>query len=165
METLVPIAAALGERLRAREETVAVAESSSGGLIAAALLAQPGASAYFLGGAIVYTKQARAGLVGITTADMEGLRSSSEPYALMLARRLRENVGATWALVETGAAGPTGNSYGDAAGHSCFAIAGPTERARTLETASPDRLANMRAFAQGAMTLLIETLTQKSPPT
>ncbi len=154
MQSLLPQAEALAALLRARSETVAVGESSSGGLISASLLAQAGASRYFLGGAVVYTKQARAGLLGITSADMEGLRSASEAYAMLMARRLRVRLGATWALVETGAAGPTGNSYGDAAGHSCFAVAGPVEMSRTLETGSADRVANMRAFGAAGLGLL-----------
>lgn len=158
METLLAAAKALGERLKARGETIAVAESSAGGLIAAALLAQAGASAYFVGGAVVYTRQAGNGLLGITTADMAGIRASSEPYALLQARRLRERLGATWGLAETGAAGPTGNRYGDAAGHSCVALSGPVELSRTLETGSDDRVANMRAFAAAALALLSEAL-------
>jgi len=158
MQGLLVPAGALGERLRARGETIAVAESSGGGLISASLLAQAGASAYFLGGAVVYTGQAREALLGITAADMAGMRSASEPYALLLARRLRERFGATWGLAETGAAGPTGNRYGDAAGHSCFAISGPVEAVRTLETGSSDRQENMRRFAAAALALLNEAL-------
>ena len=96
MDSLMPAARAIGERLKARGETVAVAESSAGGLIAASLLAVPGASAYFLGGAVIYTKPARAGLLGITDAEMAGMRSSSEPYALLLARTVRARLGADW---------------------------------------------------------------------
>jgi PncC family amidohydrolase len=137
---------------------VAVAESSAGGLVAAALLAQPGASAFFLGGAVVYTRQARQALLGITPADMAGIRPATEAYALLLARRLRERLGATWALAETGAAGPSGNSYGDAPGHCCFAVSGLAEHARTLATGSADRFANMTAFAAAALGLLGEAL-------
>ncbi len=158
MQDLLAAAAHLGERLRARGETVAIAESAAGGLIAAALLAQPGASAFFRGGAVVYTRQAREGLLGITAADMQGLRSATEPYALLLARRLRERLDATWGLAETGAAGPSGNGYGDAPGHSCLAISGLADAVRTLETGSADRVANMRAFAAGALALLGELL-------
>jgi nicotinamide-nucleotide amidase len=158
MDTLLSTAARIGERLRARGETVAVGESSAGGLVAAALLAQPGASAFFLGGAVVYTRQARAALLGITPEEMAGLRPSTEAYALLLARRLRERLGATWGLAETGAAGPSGNSYGDGAGHGCFAVAGPLEIARTIETGSDDRVANMRAFGAAALMLLDEQL-------
>jgi nicotinamide-nucleotide amidase len=153
-QVLAPLAETLAERLKARGETIAVAESSSGGLISAALLAVPGASAYFLGGSVVYTGKARMALLGLRREDVAGMRSSSEPYALLLARTVRENLGATWGLSETGAAGPTGNGYGDAAGHSCLAIAGPTEMAFTLETGSADRAANMEAFAKAALELL-----------
>jgi nicotinamide-nucleotide amidase len=158
METLLPLAAQAGARLKERGETIAIAESSAGGLIAASLLAVPGASAYFLGGGVVYTKQARLALMGIDAADMASMRPSTEPYALLLAHRVRERHGAVWGLGETGATGPTGNRYGDAAGHACIALAGPTERALTLETGSPDRVANMREFGAAALRALIAVL-------
>jgi nicotinamide-nucleotide amidase len=145
-----------------RRETIAIAESSTGGLIAAALLSVPGASAYFLGGAVVYTKVARLALLGIGDAEMAGLRPSTEPYAQLNARRVRERHGATWGLGETGATGPSGNRYGDAAGHSCTALAGPIERATTLETGSADRRANMDAFAKRALELLYKAISAKS---
>ena len=119
---LLPLARQVGEALRARGETVAVGESSAGGLISAALLSVPGASAYFLGGGVVYTRRARSRIAGITREEVEGMRSSSEPYAALLARRSRERLSATWGLSETGAAGPEGNSYGDPAGHSCLSL-------------------------------------------
>lgn len=159
MHALAPLAEKVAERLIARKETIAIAESSTGGLIAAALLAVPGASAYFLGGAVVYTKQARAALMNIGDAEMKGMRPSTEPYALLGARTIRDKMSATWGLGETGATGPTGNRYGDAAGHSCIAVAGPVEKAITLETGSPDRAANMEAFAKRALELLVEVLS------
>src|SRR3984957_20882496 len=114
--TLSPLAEALATALKARGQTVAVAESSAGGLISAALLAVPGASAYLLGGSVVYTGKARMALLGLRREDVAGMRSSSEPYAVLLARTVRENLGATWGLSETGAAGPTGNGCGDGGG-------------------------------------------------
>ncbi len=154
MKTLLSSAEKIAARLVARKETIAVAESSTGGLIAAALLAVPGASKYFLGGAVVYTKTARANLLGIGDAEMDGLRPSTEAYSLLVARRIRERNGATWALGETGAAGPSGNHYGDPPGHTCIAVVGPAERALTLETGSADRVVNMEAFAKRALELL-----------
>lgn len=161
METLIPRAAEIGEMLKARKETIGIAESSTGGLISAALLAQPGASAYYLGGAVVYTRQARSALTSITDDDMRQVRSASEPYAAKLAKQARERLGATWGLAETGATGPTGNRYGDPAGHSCIAISGPIDAVITLRTGSSDRQANMRAFATRAFELLAETLAKK----
>jgi PncC family amidohydrolase len=158
LATLTPLAHVIAERLTARGEKLAVAESSSGGLISAALLAVPGASRYFLGGAVVYTAKARMSLMGLPREAVAGMRSASEPYALLLARTARENLGATWGLSETGAAGPTGNLYGDAAGHSCLAVSGPLEMAFTLETGVSDRAANMEAFARAALELLSRTL-------
>ena len=158
MDELIPLAERVARRLAERGETIAVAEGSSGGLVAAALLAVPGASAYFVGGAVVYTGAARQGLVDVRDADMAGLRASTEPYARLLARKVRERCGTTWGLGESGAAGPKGNRYGDAAGHSCIGVAGPGERSLTLETGSDDRRANMLAFAAAALGLLAETL-------
>ena len=158
MRELMARAAEIGGRLKAAGQTVAVAESSSGGLVSAALLSVPGASAYYLGGAVVYTPKARVMLMDIPRAALEGMRSASEPYALLLARTARERFGATWGVSETGAAGPTGNGYGDAAGHTCIAISGPIEFAITLETGSDDRAANMEAFAAAALDLLAKGL-------
>src|SRR5215216_883261 len=120
--------------LMARKQTIAIAESSTGGLISAALLAVPGASAYFLGGAVVYTRQSRRLLLDIPDTALDGMRPSTEPYALMMARTAQKSFSATWALAETGATGPSGNRYGDPAGHSCIAIAGLAESATTLKT-------------------------------
>jgi PncC family amidohydrolase len=158
MDALFQLGEAVAARLIDKRQTVAVSESSTGGLISAALLAVPGASAYFLGGAVVYTRQARRAFLGITDREMSGIRSASEPYAALAARTVRERHGATWGLAETGAAGPTGNRYGDAAGHCCIAVAGPSQHALTLETGSSDRQANMRAFAAKALETLLASL-------
>jgi PncC family amidohydrolase len=160
---LTGLAATVAALLEARRETLAVAESSAGGLISAALLAVPGASAYFLGGGVIYTLAARRALLGVSEADMAGMRASTEAYARLEARRIREILGATWGLGETGATGPAGNRYGDAPGHACFAVAGPVERAVTLETAQADRVANMWAFAREALVLL-EACVKAAPP-
>ena len=151
MKELIAIAEQIAAKLVARKQTIAVAESSTGGLISASLLAVPGASAYFLGGAVVYTRNARRVLMDITDETMKGIRSASEPYAKLLAEQTRRRFATDWGLSETGATGPTGNRYGDPAGHSCIAIAGPSQRVLTLRTGSSDRAANMRAFALRAL--------------
>lgn len=152
------MAAALGALLKERKQTVAVAESSAGGLIAATLLAVPGASAYFLGGGVIYTQAARRELLRIGDDAMNGIRSSTEAYARLKARAVRALLGATWGLAETGASGPTGNRYGDAAGHACIAVAGPIERVMTMETGDADRERNMWAFTRAALKLLEEAV-------
>lgn len=158
MDTLLPLAEKAAALLRAKKHHIAVAESSTGGLISSALLALPGASDYFLGGAIVYTVKSRLVFLGVGEADLTGMRPSTEAYALLAARRMRERFGADWAIGETGATGPTGNRYGDASGHSCIAIVGAAERAITIETRQSDRIANMRSFAAAALRLLADTL-------
>jgi PncC family amidohydrolase len=124
------------------------------------LLAVPGASAYFLGSAVVYTRDARRILMDIPDDAMKGIRSASEVYAKLLASQIRQRFSSDWGLSETGAAGPTGNRYGDAAGHSCIAIAGAETSAMTLETGSTDRLANMHLFASTALNLLLQNLSR-----
>jgi PncC family amidohydrolase len=158
MEAMAELAAKVAARLKERRDTIAIAESSTGGLISAALLAVPGASAYFRGGAVVYTRHARVALLGISDEAMAGIRAASEPYAALLAATVRERHGATWGLAETGATGPTGNRYGDPAGHCCIGIAGTSQRVLTLRTGTSDRAANMRAFALRALEELVAAL-------
>jgi nicotinamide-nucleotide amidase len=160
MKDLVPIAEKIAARLIERRQTIAVAESSTGGLISASLLAVPGASAYFLGGGVIYTRDARRILMDIPDDAMKGIRSASEPYAKLLASQIRTRFATDWGLSETGATGPTGNRYGDAAGHSCMAVAGPAESVFTLETGSNERLANMQTFASTALNLLLQNLSR-----
>jgi nicotinamide-nucleotide amidase len=158
MQDLVRRAERAAAMLKERRATLVVAESSTGGLMSAALLALPGASSYFLGGAVVYTRSARASLLDIPDTAMAGMRAATEAYAVLLARSARQRFSATWALAETGATGPTGNRYGDPPGHSCVAVVGASERAITLETGSADRLSNMFAFSAGALDLLAAAL-------
>jgi PncC family amidohydrolase len=160
MKDLVAIAEQIAAHLIERRQTISVAESSTGGLISASLLAVPGASAYFLGGAVVYTRDARRILMDIPDDAMKGIRSASEPYAKLLASQMRTRFATDWGLSETGATGPTGNRYGDAAGHSCIGIAGLEPSAMTLETGSADRLANMHVFASTALNFLLQNLSR-----
>jgi nicotinamide-nucleotide amidase len=160
MKDLVAIAEKIAAHLIERRQTIAVAESSTGGLISAALLAVPGASAYYLGGGVIYTRDARRILMDIPDEAMKGIRSASEPYAELLASQIRQRFSTDWGLSETGATGPTGNRYGDDAGHSCMAVAGPQPQVITLETGSNDRLANMQVFASTALNLLLQNLSR-----
>ena len=158
MSALAPMAEAVGTLLKARNETVAVSESSTGGLICAALLAVPGASAFFVGGGVIYTHQAREVLLRASLEAHPGMRPSTEPYALLSASAIRELLGTTWGVGETGATGPSGNRYGDAPGHSCIAVCGPETRTITLQTGNADREDNMWRFARAALQLFEEVL-------
>lgn len=155
---LFALGARIGDALVARGEAIAVAESSAGGLISAALLSRAGASGYYLGGAVVYTRRAFRRFTTLTADDMAGLRSSTVPYAQLMARHQRERFRASWGIAETGAAGPDGNPYGDPAGHTCIAVDGPVKLDRLLRTGSNERAANMVVFATTALQLLEEAL-------
>jgi len=157
MDTLSTLGMSLGRLLKERGDTIAIAESSAGGLISAALLAVPGASAYYAGGGVIYTREARRGLLGLPE-DVITMRAATEEYALIVARAIREKLGATWGFCETGASGPTGNRYGDAAGHSCFALAGPKDYTKTLETGLSDREKNMWRFAEESLAFCTQVL-------
>ena len=161
-DELIAVATMVAARLQARGETVAVAESSAGGLISAALLAVPGASAYFLGGAVAYTGAAKEHLLGVSGEDMAAGRAATEAHALVLARRVRTALGATWGIGETGAAGPAGTRYGDPPGHACVGVVGPIRRASTVATGRSDRTANMEIFAISALLLLQAALDEQS---
>ena len=154
---LAQLAGDAGALLKKRGETIAVAESSSGGLVSASLLSVPGASSYFLGGGTIYTRVARDALLGLPE-EVVTMRASTEDYALIVAEAVQKKLGATWGLCESGASGPTGNSYGDAAGHVAVALSCPKTLSRTMETGSGDREGNMWRFAGEALNLLQEGL-------
>jgi nicotinamide-nucleotide amidase len=158
MDDLLGCGGRIAVRLKARNETVAVAESSAGGLITAALLAVPGASAYCMGGMVIYTRQAWEALRDFDETLLGGYRSATLESAMIRARLVRDRFRATWGLGETGAAGPDGNRYGDPPGHAWIAVSGPREDAVKLSTGSSDRFANMQTFAAAALRLLEETL-------
>lgn len=167
IQPLAELAIRVAVQLKARRQTIAVGESAAGGLITAALLAVPGASAYCRGGLVIYTRHALLSLKAVDLAKLDSMRAATEAYARFEAQTLRSHFETDWGLGESGAAGPTGNRYGDAAGHACIAVAGPGldalpgavgERSRTIETGSTDRLGNMQAFAAAALLLMAETL-------
>ena len=160
MPDLSSTASSVAALLKQNQQTIAVSESSCGGLLSACLVSIPGASAYYVGGSVVYTRTAQQGLLQVPDSAMADMRASTEAYALLNARTLKDALGTTWALSETGASGPTGNRYGDASGHACIAVVGPVEKAITVETGSTDREANMWTFARAAFDLLEQCVSE-----
>lgn len=157
MPSLVKMATPVGELLKQRGQTVAVSESAAGGLVSAALLSVPGASGYYLGGASVYTQTARRGLLRFNDAKAQ-MRGSTGEYATLVAATMRDLLEADWAIGESGAAGPSGNRYGDPAGHVALAVVGPVTATRIVQTGNDDREDNMWSFAKAALDLLYETV-------
>lgn len=157
MSSLLKMGSPVGELLKQRGQTVAVSESAAGGIVSAALLSVPGASGYYLGGASVYTQTARRSLLRFSDAEAQQ-RGSTEEYATLVAATMRDLLGADWTICESGAAGPSGNRYGDPAGHVALAVVGPVTATRIVQTGSDGREENMWAFAQAALDLLYETV-------
>jgi nicotinamide-nucleotide amidase len=158
MDAADEVAEQIARKLVERQESVAVSESSAAGLITAALVGVAGASNYYRGSAIVYTGDGIQRLIGLTPEELARERPSTAPRAAMVARAIREKLDATWAIAETGAAGPTGNRYGDAAGHAALAVAGPVERTAVVETRASNRRENMKMFALAALELLLQAM-------
>ena len=159
-DALTARAAAIAERLAVRGESLAVAESSAGGLISAAMLSVPGASAYYRGGVVIYTRESvKATLAGAVDMDA-GTKGACEPFARYLAASAAARFDADWGLGETGATGPSANPYGDPAGHAWVAVRGPADvlEAEHVLTGVEDRVANMRSFAERALGLLAAQL-------
>ena len=161
---LADLGTAVGAALKVSKTTVAVAESSTAGLISAALLAVPGASAYYAGGSVVYTLASRRELLGLRRADVDGLQPLTEAMALVFAERARSQLDANWGIAELGVAGPTPARYGHDAGLSVVAVAGPNSRARLINTGSADREDNMWAFTEAALALLLEAVESHGSP-
>lgn len=159
MESLLPLAAEVAELLKKRGETLALSESSMGGLVSAALVAQPGASAFYLGSTVIYTRQAGKALYALQGPPAPDVKPLTEPYVAAMAEVVREKFGATWAISEMGASGPSGSPYGPPPGTATIGLAGPRPASTTVSTGSAERAANMRAFGEGALKLLLKSLT------
>ncbi len=163
--SLEVLASEAAEQLKKATQTVAVAESSTGGLISAALLAVPRASAYYLGGSVIYTLPSRRHILGINRDDVAGLKPMTEEMVLPFARKAKEQLDATWGVAELGIAGPTGVRYDKsdpeiAAGSSVIAVTGPITLTTSVTTGHNNREQNMWAFAAAALSLLAKACKQ-----
>ena len=158
METLLPLAQKVADLLKSCGESIAIGESAGGGLVSAALIAQPGASAFFLGGTVIYTPQAGRALRDRTTLNLKGLEPLTPAFAQELADGYRRQMECDWTTSEMGAAGPAGSPYGPRPGTAVVAVSGPVSKARMVETGTDIRIDNMRAFGRAQLELLIECL-------
>lgn len=162
-EDLTHLGSATGALLKARGQSIAVVDGATGGLISAALLAMPGASAFYRGGGVIYTMKGRRLMLGHEPGSLRGLTSATGAYALAQARLIRERYHSDWGIAETGAAGPGVHPLGVASGTSAAAVVGPDfEAALVVETGSDERLGNMIAFTRNALELLQTALNRAS---
>ncbi len=152
------VCAAIASKLVASGQSVSIAESSTGGLIAANLLSVAGASSYFRGGSVIYTRESRHAFLDLDAIKLKGLKPLTEPMVAEFAHAARLKLDATWGIAELGAAGPTGTPYGHAPGTSVIGISGPVNAAITVETFSENREENMTRFTEAALILFNTTL-------
>jgi len=154
------LALEIGARLTERGESVAVAESTSGGLISAALLSVAGASRYYAGGGVVYTLASRTELAGVSAEEYANYRGTTPEMLATLAESMRVRLAATWCIAESGLAGPTGSRYGAPAGQVTVSVAGPVSRGEVSETGLLDRETNMVEFATRGLLLLNQAIQE-----
>lgn len=152
------LAQEIAKILMQRKETVSVAESTTGGLISAALLEVPGASAYYTGGSVVYTMASRKAFLDIDKGKVAGLKPLTTEMVGVFADAARAKLSATWGIAELGASGPSDSPYGHPAGSSVIGISGPVSAAIDIRTGSADRADNMAQFTLQGLQLFLETL-------
>ena len=162
LRALHPQAERIAAALRERDQKIAVADGATGGLIAACLLTVPGALDFFVGGGVVYSLRARDVLFDLPRESYRDMRGTTEEYALLQARAIRDRFGAAWGIAESGSVGGSSHPTGAPAGRSCVAVAGPAgDLTRITETGRDDRIANMEAFTRAALGFLEEVLAAR----
>lgn len=148
------LATVVGRALTAAGLTLAVAESCTGGLVAASCTSIPGSSAWFLEGAVTYGNQAKVRMLGVDPGALEAHGAVSEPVARQMAEGVRDRAGATWGLSTTGIAGPTGGSDEKPVGTVHIAAAGPAGTEHLLLRLSGDRVRIQKLAAAAVIDLL-----------
>jgi len=147
VESLLPLAEKAADLLKSRKEKIALGESSVGGLVSAALIAQPGASAFFLGSTVIYTREAGRVLRDRSTLKLEGLEPLTPEFAQAMADGFKIQMGSDWATSEMGAAGPARSPYGPKPGTAVVAVSGPVSRSRPIATHISDCPQTTRPFS------------------
>ena len=154
------LAQEIASMLTERGETVAVAESTTGGLVSAALLWVAGASRYYRGGGVLYTLDSRIALVGVPAELYANYQGTTAEMLATLAEAMRVRLSATWAIAESGLAGPTAGRSGVTPGRTTIAVAGPRAGATRIETGLADRGDNMTAFTSHTLRFFRDTLLE-----
>lgn len=154
------LAQEIASLLTERGETIAVAEATTGGLISAALLWVAGASRYFVGGGVVYTLKSRTALAGVSPEEYANYRGTTPELLASLAESMRQQLGTTWCIAESGLAGPTGGRAGAPAGRTTIGVAGPVARTVVVETGLSDRGENMAEFTTRSLRFLRDAIRE-----
>ena len=145
---------AVGNRLKTRGATVVTAESCTGGTIAQMLVAHPGSSAYFLGGAVTYGNDLKKKLLGVRLGTMKKHGAVSEQTVTEMAEGARKKLGGDYAIAVSGVAGPGGGTEEKPVGTIWLAVAGPAGTRTKLLRAGKDRKRNITYAAHAGLNLL-----------
>ncbi|MRR17423.1 MAG: CinA family protein [Deltaproteobacteria bacterium] len=156
------LAREIAVHLAAANEKLAVAESSSGGLVSACLLSVPGASSFFIGGAVLYSYRIREQIVALGRKEHQRYGGSTPELILDIALKFKEKTGADWVIGEGGAAGPSQSPYGHNAGYTALAVAGPICRTKIIETGKSARIGNMSEFTTALLDFFLSILEERN---
>lgn len=147
-----------GRRLLEREQSLATAESCTGGLIGHLITEIPGSSAYYLGGAVAYSNAAKCSLLGVDDGVIETMGAVSADVALQMAIGVRRAFSSFWGIGTTGIAGPGGGTPEKPVGLVFIAVAGPHDHAVERFVFEGTRSAVKQKTANAALNLLLEQL-------
>lgn len=151
--------AVIGELLRNKQATLAIAESCTGGLVAHWITSVPGSSEYFLFSGVTYDNKVKIKLLGVAPETLSQYGAVSEQTALEMARGVRNWAGADFGVSTTGIAGPGGGTKDKPVGTICLGLAGPKiELSRMVIYQLKDRNQNKKIFAMTALDLLRKAL-------
>ncbi|MCK5251879.1 MAG: CinA family protein [Thermoplasmata archaeon] len=152
----------IGRLLTQREETLAIAESLTGGLVTSRITDVPGSSAYLVEGVVAYANEAKETRLGVQEATLIAHGAVSEPVAREMAEGIRRRADTTWGISTTGIAGPTGDTEEKPLGLVYVAVAGPQGTMVRRNVFPGDRLAVKQASAEAVLALLLESLQAPS---
>lgn len=156
------IATRVAGPLQMRQETIALAESCTGGLLAASLTALPGASAYFAGGVVAYANAVKEGVLAVPHQMLIESGAVSEPVAVAMAEGVRALLQTDWAISTTGIAGPGGGSLDKPVGTVWIAVAGRSGAFAHQFKFAGSRDVIQRAAVQSALEMLLARLEAAS---
>jgi len=157
-DPLLALAARLGAAALARGAMIATAESCTGGLVAGAITAVPGSSAWFERGFVTYSNLAKEEQLGVASSTIERFGAVSEEAAKAMAQGAVRAASAQWAVAVTGIAGPDGGSPGKPVGTVWFAWAGPGRLEALRRHFDGDRAAVREASVRVALEGLVDRL-------
>ena len=148
----------VGRLLRQRGDTLAIAESLTGGLVASMVTDVPGSSEYFIEGVVTYSNKAKMARLGVKEATLIAVGAVSEEVAVEMAEGIRRTAGTDWGISTTGIAGPTGDTEDKPLGLVYVSVVGPGVVEVRRDVFPGDRSEVKRLSAEAILCLLRDIL-------